>query len=275
MLTLVEWRSSWSDRNGTNGSWKCRTSNRSSVQHLLDQLAVAMRDGERADRPVGGHAEAVAQADDVALARALRAVGAADDADVVAARHEVLVEVLDVGVDAARQRVDVRRDEADLHVRLRRPGRRHPDRTRRAAPPAGIAKVTTGAARAAACRRPRRASARGVLAELAAGTCRAAPATGRRSPSQLVVRATIAARSVVRRRCRGRWSRPGPRRWRGGRRCRRPRPRRCSATNAGTRRVQRMPAVVGLNASIASGWKRGSACVQQPRGWSRAEAHSG
>ena len=94
------------------------------LEHLADELAVAVRHRERADRPVRGHAPAVAEADDVALARALRTVGAADDADVVAALDEVLVEVADVRVDAARHREDVRRHEADLHGRSRpRPGR--------------------------------------------------------------------------------------------------------------------------------------------------------
>ena len=85
------------------------------IEHLLDQLPIAVGDGQRADRAVGGHAPAVAEADDVAFARTLRAVGGADDADIVATLHEVLVEVAHVGVDAARYREDVGRDQADLH----------------------------------------------------------------------------------------------------------------------------------------------------------------
>ena len=34
---------------------------------------------------------------------------------VMAPHHEVLVQLVDVGVDASRQGVDVGRDEADLH----------------------------------------------------------------------------------------------------------------------------------------------------------------
>jgi hypothetical protein len=45
----------------------------------------------------------------------LDAVAARDDPDVVPAQPQVLVQVPNVLVHAARQRVDVRRDEADLH----------------------------------------------------------------------------------------------------------------------------------------------------------------
>ena len=67
--------------------------------------------------PLVGTLKPQPEADDVALAGALRAVRAADDAHVVAALDEAVVEVADVLVDAARQGVDVGRDEADLHDR--------------------------------------------------------------------------------------------------------------------------------------------------------------
>ena len=53
------------------------------------------------DRAVGRHREALAEADDVALGRALEAVGRGQDPDVVAAQAQVLVEVPDVLGDAA------------------------------------------------------------------------------------------------------------------------------------------------------------------------------
>ena len=85
------------------------------LEHLADLRDVAGRDRHRPDRPVGRHREALAQPDDVALGGALEAVRRGQDPDVVAAQPEVLVEVADVLGDAARQRVDVRRDEPDLH----------------------------------------------------------------------------------------------------------------------------------------------------------------
>jgi hypothetical protein len=63
------------------------------LEHLAHQVAVARREGQRPDRAVGRHAEAVAEPDDVALALSLRAVGAADDPHVVAASDQVLVQV--------------------------------------------------------------------------------------------------------------------------------------------------------------------------------------
>ena len=94
------------------------------------------------DRAVGRDRDAVAQANDVALAGALRAVDAADDAHVVAVRDEVLVQVVDVGVDAARHRVDVRRDEADLHSCAPAAGRFvQASRTR---PTTGVSEIAAG-----------------------------------------------------------------------------------------------------------------------------------
>ncbi len=58
-----------------------------------------------------------AEADDVALRRALRPVAGGQDADVVAAQPQVLVEEPDVLGDPAVVGVDVRADEADLHRR--------------------------------------------------------------------------------------------------------------------------------------------------------------
>ena len=66
--------------------------------------------------PLAGMREALADPDDVALGRALQAVAAGDDPDVVAAQPQVLVEVADVLGHAAGERVDVRRDEPDLHA---------------------------------------------------------------------------------------------------------------------------------------------------------------
>jgi len=85
------------------------------LEQGADLREVAGRDGECPHRPVGGHAEAPSEADDVSLAGPLEAVRAADDAHVVTALDEPFVEVSDVLVDTAGQRVDVGRDEADLH----------------------------------------------------------------------------------------------------------------------------------------------------------------
>ena len=85
------------------------------LEHPADLADIARRDGDRPDGAVRRHAEALAEADHVALGRPLEAVAAADDPDVVAAQAEVLVEVADVLVHATRDRVDVRRHEADLH----------------------------------------------------------------------------------------------------------------------------------------------------------------
>ncbi len=85
-------------------------------QHRPDLRQVARRQGDRPDRAVGRHAEALAEADHVALTRALEAVARGDDPDVVAPRSEPLVEVADVLVHATGERVDVRSHEADLHV---------------------------------------------------------------------------------------------------------------------------------------------------------------
>ena len=80
------------------------------------------RDGHRPDRPVGRHREPLAEADDVALGGPLEAVGRGEDADGVAAQAEVLVQVVDVLGHAAGERVDVRRDEPDLHRPAPSPG---------------------------------------------------------------------------------------------------------------------------------------------------------
>ena len=100
-------------------------------EHPADLADVAGRDRDRAHRPVGGHAEALAQADHVAFRGALQAVAAADDPDVMAALAEVLVEVPDVLVDPTRIGVDVGRDQADLHGRSpSRPGSKRGGRSR-------------------------------------------------------------------------------------------------------------------------------------------------
>ena len=108
------------------------------LEHRADLANVARREGERPDRAVDRHREAHADPDDVALGRPLEAVAGGDDPDVVAAQAEVLVEVADVLGDAARQRVDVRADEADLH---RRPA---PAPVRRARAPRRSAAAGTG-----------------------------------------------------------------------------------------------------------------------------------
>ncbi len=84
-------------------------------EHVVDLGQVARREGERPDRRVDRHREADAEADDVALRRALRPVAGGDDPDVMATKPEVLVEEPDVLGDAAVLRVDVRADETDLH----------------------------------------------------------------------------------------------------------------------------------------------------------------
>ena len=91
------------------------------LEQVADLADVARRERQRPDRAVDRHAEADADADDVALRRALRAVAGGDDPHVVAAQAEVLVEEPDVLGDAARLRVDVRADEADLHRRSAAP----------------------------------------------------------------------------------------------------------------------------------------------------------
>ena len=69
-------RRTTSDRNGTNGSWKWRTSNCSRSRTARTWEQEPRRDGDRADRAVGGHAEAPPDPDDVALRGALEAVAA-------------------------------------------------------------------------------------------------------------------------------------------------------------------------------------------------------
>jgi len=73
------------------------------------------RERDRADGAVGRHAEADADPQDIALGGALWAVARRDDPDVVAARSQVGVQELDMLCHAARFRVDVRTDQADLH----------------------------------------------------------------------------------------------------------------------------------------------------------------
>jgi hypothetical protein len=85
------------------------------LEHVADLRHVARRQRDRPDRAVDRQREALADADHVALGRALEAVRRRQDPDVVAAQPEVLVEVADVLGHTARQRVDVRRDEPDLH----------------------------------------------------------------------------------------------------------------------------------------------------------------
>ncbi len=87
------------------------------LEHRADLAEVARRERERADRGVDGHREAHPEPDDVALRRPLRAVARGQDADVVAALAEALVEEVDVLGDAAAGRIDVRADQADLHAR--------------------------------------------------------------------------------------------------------------------------------------------------------------
>jgi hypothetical protein len=90
------------------------------LEHVLHERRVARRDRDRADGPVGRHREALPEADDVAFGRALQAVRAGDDPHVVAAQPQVRVQVAHVLRHAAWQRIDVWRDEADLHPRASR-----------------------------------------------------------------------------------------------------------------------------------------------------------
>ncbi len=85
------------------------------VQHGLDLAPVAGRHGQRPHRPVRRHGETLPDPDDIAFGAALEAVAGGQDPDVVATCPERLVEVPDVVVHAAGERVDVRRDEPDLH----------------------------------------------------------------------------------------------------------------------------------------------------------------
>ena len=92
------------------------------VEQLAHLADVARRERQRADGPVERDAEADPDAQDVALGCALGTVAGGDDADVVTAQAQVLVEVLDVLGDATALRVDVRADQADLHRRSVPPG---------------------------------------------------------------------------------------------------------------------------------------------------------
>ncbi len=97
------------------------------LEHRPDLRREAWRERQGADRAVGRDGHAHPDADDVALRAALGPVAAADDADVVAAQAQVLVQIPDVLGDATWKRVDVGRDQADLHrvasPRAVRPGR--------------------------------------------------------------------------------------------------------------------------------------------------------
>ena len=85
------------------------------LEHRPDLGDEPRRQGDRPDRAVDRQREALADPDDVPLRRPLEAVRRRDDPDVVAAQAKVLVQVPDVLGHAAWQRIDVRRDEADLH----------------------------------------------------------------------------------------------------------------------------------------------------------------
>ena len=191
---------------------------------------------------------------------ALQAVGRGQDPDVVAAQAQVLVQVADVLGHAARQRVDVRRDEADLHRAVSLGvGRLEP---RRPVVPARVAVVAPGpvAPQPPADLGPRVAA---VLAQLPPER----PELARRAVEAAVVAS---------------WCRPGSRR--GGRRRSspgsvvQPEPIAASAwasllpiwdspwsaANRTTRSCQYRPRAVGLNVSIASGPDRRVAGVEQP-----------
>ncbi len=97
------------------------------IEHGPDLGQVARREGEGPDRGVDGHREAHPEPDDVALRGALGAVAGGQDAHVMAALAEVLVQEADVLGDTAVVGVDVRADEADLH---RAPGSKRGGRWR-------------------------------------------------------------------------------------------------------------------------------------------------
>ena len=117
-----------------------------------------------------GTEQADAEPDDVALRRALRAVARGEDADVVAAQAQALVQERDVLGDAAAGRVDVRADQADLHGRVRLSRSRAAGfriEQRRSGAPARIAVVATRAVATHAARHLV-AHIAGALAELLA-----------------------------------------------------------------------------------------------------------
>ena len=113
-LTVSDWSRTVGDRNGTSGSWKCRTSNLLLGEQLASLLLEAPAERHAAHAAVGREGVAGAQADDVALVGPLLAVLAGDDPDVVAHAPHRLVGVAHVLVDAARMRVAVRADDPDL-----------------------------------------------------------------------------------------------------------------------------------------------------------------
>jgi hypothetical protein len=66
------------------------------LEHVPDLGDEAGRERDRPDRAVDRHREALADADDVALGRALEAVRRGQAPDIVAAQPEVLVQVADM-----------------------------------------------------------------------------------------------------------------------------------------------------------------------------------
>ena len=182
---------------------------------------------------------------------------------------QVLVQVADVLGDAARQRVDVRGDEADLHRRPSPSARLEPRRAR------GARRGSRDRARcrrAGAGRRPRPAR-RGRTCAAGGRTSRAGPAVPWKLPWWRVSRARIAARtsSSVRP---GNVVQPVPMAsaacasllptWASP----------CSAAKRTTRSCQYRPSAVGLNVSIASGRTAGSASSSRRRS-TKPWAHSG
>ena len=86
-------------------------------QEVADLAEVARRERQRPHGPVGRHAHADPDAQNVALRCALRTVTGGDDSNIVTAQAQVFVQEPDVLGDAAGLRVDVRTDQTDLHAR--------------------------------------------------------------------------------------------------------------------------------------------------------------
>ncbi len=84
-------------------------------EQVADLADVARRERQGPDRPVGRHADADPDPQDVTLGRSLRSVAGGDDPDVVATQPQVLVQEPDVLGHASRFGVDVGTDQPDLH----------------------------------------------------------------------------------------------------------------------------------------------------------------
>ena len=265
------------ERNGTNGSWKWSRSNcsRSSMSRTWEtnrgeSVIVPTEPLTGSEKPLPIRMMSPSDA-------RWRPWRRGQDPDVVAAQAEVLVEVADVLGHAAGQRVDVRRDEADLHRPVLAVGRSAAAslvEPRRPVRPPGIAEVAPRAVAPdpAADRRPARRgrtcgaaartspswpagaveASRGGASSPARGSPPAGPSAVR--PGNVVQPVPIA---------RAAWASLLP-----------TAAGRARAANRTTRACHGRPSVVGLNASSASGRTRGSASSRSRRR-TQPWAHSG